>query len=269
MAGQSEMFQGQAPGRVDSAEALGFLHEVGSIPLGSVAMSIANAYRVIYRAMLGMAREKWPADALARLTGLDLNLVGVVIDPATGKLVLDKNAVPHPTQVKITIKASSPSSPQQRKMEMTQLRQLGIIETNRDFRILARVEGLNFPLANRAEFENYRKAVLNVILLFGDGKSPAEPGTVIVKESVDNPEIHLGVLLDFMSRPEFMLASKPIRAQFAELQQQYLTVLGQQYPPQLPYPEQAAAGAPQPTDTSSGSSPGEQLPTLPEPDMMG
>lgn len=235
-AGQSEMMAGGAPGRVDSAQALGYLQESSNVPLSPVATSIASCLTTVYRAMLGLGRDRWPHESLARITLLDDSLVGVVLNPQDGRIVLDRNSIPYPLDVDVTIKASVPQSVQQRKMELLNLYQQQLV-TAREFRWISRSEGLDFPLGSRAEYENRRKAILNNIILFGDGKTP---GQVIVSRSADNPEIHLEVLNDFMARPEFTLASKEVRQAFEQRQVIYQQALGG-LPEGMEYPEDEAA----------------------------
>lgn len=236
LAGQGEMLSGGAPGRVDSASGLGIIQEASNIPLSPTAEDIAGAYETVYRAMLSIARDTWESGALAYLTSLDDSLVGVVLDPESGRIRLDANSVPDPLEVDVTIRAAAPQSVQQRKMELLNLLQVGIV-TPREFRRISRLESLEFPIASRAEFENYRKAILHNILLFGDGKTP---GQVSINATTDNPEIHLEVLGDFMSRPEWMLASKEVRLAFEKMKEYYEGLLGAKFPTNMPYPDEAA-----------------------------
>jgi hypothetical protein len=235
LAGQSPMMSGNAPGRVDSAQGLGMLYEASTVSLAAPMLSLANGFCTVYKALLGMAREQWEKGTLAKVTMLDDTLVGVVLDGATGKISLDKNSIPHPTQVTVLVKSQMPRSIAQRKSEMMQMLQSGLI-TPREFRRINMVEGLDFPQGSRAEYENWRKAVLNNIIQFGDGMTP---GDVIISMEADNPEIQLEAVQDFMAKPEFTLASPEVRTAFEKRKQTYAQMLGQ-YPQQLPYPEQAA-----------------------------
>ena len=240
LAGQPEMLSGESPGRVDSASALGLLQETSNIPLTPVAHAIAAAYKTVYRAMLGMARANWSDTTLARITLLDDAVIGIDIDPDTREATLDKSAIPHPSKVRIEIKAAVPRSTQQRKMELMTMLQQGIID-HRTFRRISNVEGLDFPVGHRAEFENYRKATLNNIILFGDGKTPKQ---VIDSESTEMPDIQLEVINEFMARPEYMLASKEVRAAFKERKEYLTAMLGNAYPEGLEHPEDMPASAP-------------------------
>ena len=95
-------------------------------------------------------------------------LVGIVIDPESGQVKLDANSVPHPAEVRIKVRSQLPTSPTQRKQELVQMLQLGLI-TPAEFKVINQKEGLGFPMLPDAEWHNYRKAVLNNIIMFGDG----------------------------------------------------------------------------------------------------
>jgi len=229
-AGQSGgILSGDAPGRVDSASGLGFLFEAGNIPLAPAMTSLARAFSKIYKALLGMARSHWPSETLARLTMLDDTLVGIVIDPQTGRVKLDANSVPNPSDVRIKVRSQLPTSPTQRKQELTQAFQLGTISLT-EFRIINQKEGLGLPMLADAEWHNYRKAILNNIILFGDGSTP---GKIITSSEGDNPEVQLEFLQDFMARPEFVLASREVRMAFEERKAIYEDMLGRKYPKEL------------------------------------
>ena len=241
LSGQSSMMQGDAPGRVDSASGLGFLWETGSIPLAAPMESLAQAFITVYKAFLGMARTYWPKERLARLTMLDDALVGVVLDPATGKIKLGYNAIPHPTTVTFKVRSQLPKSRQQQKMELQEMLDGGLI-TPRTYRRLARIQGLDLPLGDRAEFEAWRKAILNNIITFADGITP---GQVVASDTADIPEVHLEAIVSFMARPEFALASPAVRDKFEKRRQFYMDGIGAQYPQSMPYPEDEAEMAQQ------------------------
>lgn len=232
LANQSPMMGGEAPGRVDSASGLGMLWETNSQSRGAIAESIRGAYRIVYRAALAMAHTLLSDSPILQLATLDDACAGVVIDPTTGSLSLEDNPLPLPDEVRVDIKDANPKFFQQRVETLIGMLKLGII-TPREFRLRSYKEQLDLPVENKAELENYRKAVFNVVLLFNDGQTP---GRAVGSEATDNPEIHLMVLTDFMAKPEFTLASQPVRAAFEQLKTQYEAMMGG-FPEQMPYPE--------------------------------
>ena len=232
----AELLSGGSPGRVDSAQALGFLWETGSVPLAGPMSSLATAFVKIYAAYLAMARNVWDTKDMTKLGTLDDSMVGLVIDTETWSLDTEKNSVPHPTEVSISVASQLPKSKEQRKVELKEMLQLGVI-TPRTFRRLSRIEGLDFPLGDKAEFENYRKAVIHNIIQFNDGETP---GKWISSESADIPEIHIEVINDFMAKPEFSLASKEVRDAFIQRKSMYMGLQGNGMPPSFGYPEDEA-----------------------------
>ena len=234
LAQQSSMLMGDAPGRVDSARGLGFLFETASTPLAGPSLSLASTLAIVYGAMLEMAKEEWASLEVSALSLMDDSVAGVVINPTSGKLDREKNAVPTKDQVTITIRSAMPESPEQDKAELDHALELKII-TPREYGILARKMGLNLPVGNEIEWQNHRTAVLENLLLFGDGITP---GKILLRENDLHAE-HLLTLDAFMARPEFRWASDAIRDAFDQHREEHTARMGG-YPDQLPYPEDQA-----------------------------
>jgi hypothetical protein len=230
----TEMMQGDSPGRVDSQNALGFLYEVSNVPLTPTAMGIARAVTGCYRAMLDIIGMKWGADRIVQVSLLDDSLAGIALNPETGTMELKKNSVPHPDEVTISVRAMLPKSKEQEKMELQKALEIGSIDMF-EYRIMVRKKGLELPVGNEPEWQNYRRAMLENIILFGDGQTP---GKVIISK-LDIHMVHLRVLQGFMARPEFYEASAAVRNVFIEHYSAHLIETGAM-PDQLPYPEEAA-----------------------------
>jgi len=250
----TELMAGDAPGRVDSSSGLGLLYELSRVPLSSVAKSIALGVSGCYKSMLGLIRGIWKEDKIIDMTMLDDTLAGIKFNANDGTITLAENALPHPDEIEITIKSDEPKSPEQQKMELNEALKAGII-TPIEYRIEARKRGLDLPVGSDLEWQNYRRAMLENIVMFGDG---TVPGQVIWSER-DLHEVHLMVLDAFMARPEFYAASAAVRDKFAEHRAQHMTGLGQ-YPEQLPPPEESAQ---QTLDQMKMMSEMEGLPTAP------
>jgi len=235
IAPQSELLSGNAPGRVDSARALGLLYETSTVPLTAPAGSIAAAFSGVYSSLLSLIRKLWPSPKIAAIATSDDSLAGVVINPETGALDREKNSIPQPDEVDVGILSKLPDSPEQQKMELYDALRAGLINP-RWFRIEARKRGLNLPLANDAEWFNFQRAMYNNILVFNDGLTP---GRALLNEN-DMHEIHIEVILAFMARPEFTLASVGVRRAFEDLLREHRAMLGN-YPEPISYAEDAAA----------------------------
>lgn len=230
-----QLMSGNAPGRVDSASGLGFLFETSSVPLTPTAKIGAAAFINCYRVALNICRERWGDDKILELTHLDDNIAGIQFNSQEGTIKLANNAIPHPDDVVINVASAVPRSKHQRIMQLNELLKAGII-TPTEFRITARKEGLDLPVGNEIEWQNYRKAVWQNILLFNDGITP---GHVIYSDRDLHP-IHLMQIDAFMAKPEFSLASQAILDAFIELRDMHLDGMGQ-IPEGMPEIEEAAA----------------------------
>jgi hypothetical protein len=206
-----EMMQGDAPGRVDSASGLGFLYETSGIPLTPTAKNVAEALSGIYRAMLGICKDIWPAEKVVSISSLDDSLAGIAFDMKTGEINLARNAIPSPDEVNINVASEVPVSKEQQKLELKEALDKGILTLD-EYSFKVREMGLNSPVGNETAWQNYRRAKLENLALFGDGETP---GKVIVSER-DMHIIHQSVLNAFMARPEFYAASPKVRDKFTE-----------------------------------------------------
>ena len=217
----TEMLKGGAPGRVDSASGLGFLYETSGIPLSPTAKNVAEAVSGIYRSMLGICRDIWPSEKVVSVSSLDDSLAGIAFDMETGEVTLAKNAIPSPDEVNINVASEVPISKEQQKLELKEGLKEGVLTLN-EYSFKVRELGLTSPVGNEVAWQNYRRAKLENLALFGDGE---KPGKVIVSER-DMHIIHKEVLDAFMARPEFYAASQPVRDAFIEHYEEHNTGLG-------------------------------------------
>lgn len=229
-----ELMGGGAPGRVDSSSGLGFLYETSNVPITPTAKVLAEAFSNCYRAILDTARITWGGDKVLDITHLDDTVAGIKIDSNTGQLKLTENAIPHPDEIVVSVASAIPRSKEQRKMELKDALQ-GQIITPTEYRIKARKEALDLPVGNEIEWQNYRRATLENLVLFNDGQTP---GKIIFSER-DLQPIHLMVIDGFMARPEFYLASPAVRKEFVKHREEHNAGLGA-YPDAMPYPEEGA-----------------------------
>ncbi len=231
----TEMLKGGAPGRVDSASGLGFLYETSGIPLTPTAKNVAEAVSGIYRSMLGICKDIWPAKKVVSISNLDDSLAGIAYDMETGEVSLANNAIPSPDEVNINVASEVPISKEQQKMELKEALKDGTLTLD-EYQFQIREKGLNLPVGNEVAWQNYRRAKLENLALFGDGD---KPGKVIVSER-DMHLIHKMVLDAFMARPEYYAASQAVREKFTEHYDEHNTGLGI-FPEEMPQPEDAAA----------------------------
>jgi hypothetical protein len=177
---------------------------------------------------------KWSGTRVVSVSMLDDSLAGVRMDPTSGQVTLDANQLPTSSEVNISVKSIYPQSVEQQKSELKESLKLGSIDMM-EYRIEVRRRGFDTPVGGEVEWQNYRRAVMENLSLFGDGQ---EPGQVTVSDG-DIHDIHRKVLMAFMARPEFFMASPKVRNAFVSHRQFHDQGLGM-LPDQAPYPEEAA-----------------------------
>ena len=230
-----DIMRGDAPGRVDSASALGFLHETSGIPLSPTAKNTAEAVSGIYRAMLGVVGDLWRTGKVIDVTMLDDSLAGIVLDSETGQLSLGENSIPSPDEIILNVASEVPISKEQQKLELKEaLKEQRITLNEYNFKI--RKQGLNLPVGDEVSWQNYRRAMLENIILFGDG----ETNKAVTYSPQDMHLVHKDVMESFMARPEFYAASIKIQDDFkAHLEMHVVDGLGG-LPEGMPQPDEAA-----------------------------
>ena len=214
---------------------LGMLFETSSIPLTGPAYALASGFTTVYRAMLELAKERWSNLEMSAISMLDDSVIGLVMNTATGALDTEANALPLPEEVDISVVSALPVSPEQQKAELANALQLQVI-TPREYRLMARKQGLDLPVGNDAEWENHRNAVMENLILFGDGKTPGEA----LVSSHDMHMEHLETLNTFRAKPEFLFASPEVRESFITHHTEHMRGMGTGYPESMPYPEDMA-----------------------------
>ena len=235
-----EIMKGDAPGRVDSAAGLGFLYETSGIPLSPTAKSIAEGFSGIYRALLRILKDTWTDKKVVNISSLDDSLAGIVLNADEGTLSLSQNAIPFPDEVSVTVASEVPVSKEQQKAELKEAHAQQRITLD-EFNWTVRKQGLDIPVGDEIGWQNYRRAMLENILLFGDGQTPGE----VVVSPHDLARIHIMVLQAFVARPEFFASSVKVRDKFDEHIMEHKAQMGD-FPEPLPYPEDSAEAMLQP-----------------------
>jgi hypothetical protein len=245
-----ELLSGDAPGRADSLPGLNLLYETSGIPLSPTAKSCAMGVGGVYRAMLRILKDKWTDQKVVSISNLDESLAGIVVNAEGGDLQLSQSAIPYPDEVAVTVASELPVSKQQQRAELKESFQTQRITID-EYNQMARKQALDLPVGDELGWQSYRRAVLENLTLFGDGTKPGE--TIV--SPYDVGRIHEQVLLAFMARPEFYLASKEVREAFQEHLEAHRGNQGD-YPEQLPYPEDSAE------DLMGGGAMGGMMPNM-------
>ncbi|RMH78276.1 MAG: hypothetical protein D6681_20280 [Calditrichaeota bacterium] len=220
---QGELFSGQVPGRLDSARALGVFLEAQNVPLAPVSESVAAAFAGVYRTLLAIAPSVVPDNFSLTMLRMDESLLGVRVDPNTGEVSVDPNMIPDPSDVNITIRNKAPESQIQKIEVLNQRLQLGILSPL-DYKILLVREGLDGNLLlDRQEWESYRKAWWENIVLFGDGQTP---GRVEGSEAGDIHPIHKKIHKALMASIAFQKASDEVRSAILDHLNQHESISG-------------------------------------------
>lgn len=247
---QGPLFSGTAPGRADSGEAFNTLAETGSTGLIPVGVQIESAYSTRYRWILHSVSRRLQANPDAIQGGLPLtkienSIAGVSLDPATGRLKLDPQGLPDAFAVNIGIASRDPNGGDRRRQEAIAFLDREMLSPL-EFIVMSYREGWNYPVGNRGVWDNYIKAVLLNLIMFNDGTTVGElpfeqdGQGVIFNPNFDKAEVHLMAVEDFVSGPEFALASPEIQDAFFERIATLKAELGQTVPPQAPTIDQAA-----------------------------
>jgi hypothetical protein len=244
LAGQPQaMSRGEAPGRVDSASALGVLLEASNVPISPIAASVAGGVVDMYRAALCRAQHDFSTEDTIAITMLTDALAGAVYDPAKGTISLARNAIPHPDDVAITVNSMMPTSRQQQIMELKdELRNM--IITPRQYRIKSQLMGLDLPVCNEVEWENYKKARLENVLLFHDGQTvpdgSEEQVGVLFSQDADMHDVHIMVHSELIATAQFAMAAPPVRMRVLNHLKNHRDAMGM-LPEGMPPIEDAAA----------------------------
>lgn len=255
---QGPGFSGIASGRADSGESFKELAEQGSTHLLPVAVSTQSSYVTVFRSIIHnikvrSARSPGTLEDGVELARINNQIAGISLDHRTGRMKLDPESVPGPWSVDYGIASKDPTSGERRRGEALALNQMDPPKlSDLEFIILNYQEGWNYPVGSRAVYENYIKAVLINLMMFNDGKTLGElPGATVSGQQVgeffddtsDMAEVHWHAVQEFISGPEFTMASPDIRNKFYERVELLRSKMGQTLPKGMSYLEEAAAVA--------------------------
>jgi len=254
--GQSELYQGQAAGRADSAAAFGFLLETGNVGIEAPGNSLAGCFTTVYSAMLSAAHKRIIGVEAAKMVDLDRVPVGVVLNE-DGELDLTRNPIPDPSDVIVNIRSRVPPSKSQvTAMLMEQLR-MGIIDPFK-YRIEVYRRGLDIPVGGEGEFGAWRKVRMVIRTLYNDGVTPNlrfGKGLIDPDPEADDLKVAISEITDFMKGPEFALASVEVKRAFYMLKKAYEAAAGMGLPPGMPPLEQIMQMGPQAQEEIGGAGP--------------
>jgi hypothetical protein len=208
------MMSGESVGRVDSAGAYAFLGEMSNVPLSPDGAALAAGFSDIYRAGLSRDLKTWTDSDVVSITMLDDSLAGIVYDPRKGTIALAQNPIAHPDEVDVTVQSMRPVSQAQQVAELKEALKNGVI-TPMQYRIKARLLNLDLPVSNEQEWESYKKARMENVLLYHDGKTVPEGEEdqvgVLFSAEGDMHPVHIQVHMELAATTKFSMASQPVR----------------------------------------------------------
>ena len=206
--------RGESQGRIDSSGAYQYLGEMSNIPLSPDGAALAAGLSDIYRAALSRDLRTWTDADVVKVTMLDDTLAGIVYDPRKGTISLAQNPIAHPDEVDVTVQSMMPVSKNQQVAELKDELAKGIV-TPMQYRIKARIMNLDLPVGNEQEWESYKKAKLENVLLYHDGRSVPEGAEdqvgVLFSAEGDLHPVHIQVHMELVATTKFSMAPPPVR----------------------------------------------------------
>jgi hypothetical protein len=246
----SPMAYGEAPGRVDSASGLQFIDQQSKIRFTSAYNAIERLFGNAHRYVTMKTSEEMADQGMGmKLVKMSEDMVGLVFDPETGEFMARNNVTPDPRGLDFKIIMDEPTYKLSLKREAIEMFNLnpdliGLI-------LFCLKNGLDLAMYTGMEEAAYRKAVFNLLVMFGDGETPGR-----IKDNVQNymPDIQIRVMNTFMAGPEFVYASAAVQTEFNNYVNDLKMASGGKLPPGLPNPDDLAMVMGQPPSTPEGMS---------------
>jgi hypothetical protein len=235
----SALLRGEAPGRVDSFPALSFLDKASEVQLAGPTKALSTLFGGVYRYLVASVAQRGVTTTLP-ISRLTEDSIGLVFSENEGTFGLSQNPIPAPGRLTFTIRDEKPRSELTRKTEAVNLFKDGLMTDPHRLIMLALKENLDFAIYMERERAAYRKTVMNLVVLFGDGKQPGE-----LKQR-DNtfamvPDIQVAVVDSFIATPEFLAAEEPVQTAIIEYKRTLTEQLLPDVPPGLGNPDDEAA----------------------------
>lgn len=196
MTSQHDISRGQAQGRVDSAQGLGFLRDEDMTPLSMVSMDLQKAAQHVFRCVLQFCHDYWTSPKRISIIGKDeLPL----------EMLLGNDAIATADEVMIEV---SPVIPQSKQFLMQQLDKLLQMQqiTPHQYKKGMMALGVKIPGMDDLQSVDERKASIENRVLFNDGQQPGQLPAIL--EFEDHP-VHLDTHRKYVSSFEFALTANP------------------------------------------------------------
>lgn len=233
-----DTMMGDAPGRVDSAQALQLLDDQAQRSFGGLSFAIRNlighshrvataqAIRLFRGGPFGSPVEGSPAGPIPiPITRLDSSLAGLVFDPVSGTARIGAgsgNPEPNLATLVFTIREASPTPPSIKKAEALKALELGL-HTPSQYKALALREGWDVGVFMDHEEAAKRTIDRHILILYNDGN---RPGRIVPNRYAAMPSFQLMLLNIFMASPEFEAASFLVKNEIIRYQVALMALAG-------------------------------------------
>lgn len=205
---QGPQYGGSPGGRMDSASGVNSLMQAQEIPMQSLSEGLEGAMIGAWKAILSILGNRLTRDTELTLNRVDESMLGLRLNRETGTAKIMDNPIPAPQLVRVNLRSKLPVSSTQRKQDLLNELKIGSISMV-EYRIKCIKEGLADPFLNMAEFHSWTSAWMDIISLFGDGKTAGQP--VLQDPQVENHTICLMAVMQVIQSPIYRLASPAVR----------------------------------------------------------
>lgn len=231
----NDLMRGDAPGRVESAMALGVIHESGGVSRKAMIAGLDFAISHVYRCLLQKGRSEQVG--AIDIGAVDHRLAGISVQP-DGSVQLTGDMIPSPHEVRVTLKHSEPRMRSYKTREVLENLDRGLIPAWK-LSWINHVEELGLTLGDDELVGEIEQTMMDNLVMFNDGQ---QPQPVIVSE-FDNHELRIEIINQFMKTNAYRVAESAVRDAFQQRIMNHRQYLGF-YPDGIPYPEEAGASLP-------------------------
>ncbi|MFN7302808.1 MAG: hypothetical protein ACK5U7_15150 [Bacteroidota bacterium] len=220
-------------GRVESAAGLRMLDD--KLKSGTVTgtTNLTAACAVVYRSMLiDAASMLLTSPRPIPVSRLTLDLAGVSIDTDTMQVQFNDNPLPNVNLLTVDLTEGSPQNPLVAKMEAVELLKLGV-NTPESFKRYCIKQGIDLAADIDGEKAAQETAVIRILTIFNDGKSPGE---VVLTQYNTRPDVELALLSDFLPSPVVQFASPDVQNALGDYRDALIQFSGRTLPEAVPSP---------------------------------
>lgn len=232
----SALFQGDVPGRGDSATFVQAIAQQADVPLQNIHAAIKSLFGGAFRYLASEGSRRLALkEARLPVSRITIDLAGILTNP-DGTVSLNHEVLPDTYGLRFTIEDDTFRDRQNRRLEAVTLATQGA-QTWDDLRLLDMMEDLDVPIGNPEERAAFEKEQVAIVTIVNDGETPGE---YLDNEQTAMPHVQLRVLNTFLFRPEFNELGPEVRRALLLRQMDLKRAMQPVLPTALPTPEDAA-----------------------------